>query len=126
LFADAGRILLCRVSEGNRHAGKWTPPGGGLEFGEDPRDAALREIMEETGLTAEVGETAHVCCCVIDMEDGSTLHSVRLVFRATATGGSLRDETAGSTDTCRWMTPDEARAAGLVDLAEFGLEQAFA
>lgn len=125
LFVEDGRILLCRVASGNLHVGKWTLPGGGLEFGESAHDAARREILEETGLQADLGETAYVDTRLVDLADGSTLHSVRLVFRAIATGGVLRDEPDGSTDACRWMTPDEARAAGLVDLAQFGLEVAF-
>ena len=38
----------------------WTLPGGGLDHGEDPRDAVVREVHEETGLDAAVGETARV------------------------------------------------------------------
>lgn len=34
----------------------WAPPGGGVEFGESVRSAVKREILEETGLTVEVGE----------------------------------------------------------------------
>ncbi|CAN5219087.1 hypothetical protein BH23CHL9_BH23CHL9_07530 [soil metagenome] len=42
---DANRILLCRIAPGGNvnFAGWWTVPGGGLDHGEDPRDAALRD-----------------------------------------------------------------------------------
>ena len=40
------------------------------------------------------------------------------------TGGSLRDEVDGSTDTCAWFTLEQARALPLVDLAEHGIRLA--
>ena len=44
-------ILLCRRSIGmRRHAGQWALPGGRLDPGETPLDAALRELDEELGL----------------------------------------------------------------------------
>ena len=53
-------ILLSRLAERITHDELWTLPGGGLDHGEDPRDAVLREVREETGLDADVGETARV------------------------------------------------------------------
>lgn len=35
---------------------EWSIPGGRIETGESERDAALRELMEETGVTARLGE----------------------------------------------------------------------
>lgn len=54
------RILLSRLSASVTRSELWTLPGGGLDHGEDPRDAVIREINEETGLSARVGETARV------------------------------------------------------------------
>lgn len=54
------RILLSRLAPSVTPEELWTLPGGGLDHGEDPRTAVLREIHEETGLRAWVGETAHV------------------------------------------------------------------
>jgi 8-oxo-dGTP diphosphatase len=55
-----GRILLSRLSPTVTPEELWTLPGGGLDHGEDPRDAVIREVHEETGLDVVVGETARV------------------------------------------------------------------
>lgn len=50
--AGGASFLLCRRAVGmRRHAGQWALPGGRLDPGEEPLDAALRELEEEVGLT---------------------------------------------------------------------------
>lgn len=53
-------LLLSRLAPRISPDGLWTLPGGGIEHGEDPRTAVVREVIEETGLEAAVSETAHV------------------------------------------------------------------
>ena len=51
-----GRILLAQRPEGKNLAGLWEFPGGKVEAGERPRDALIRECMEELDVTLDVGE----------------------------------------------------------------------
>src|SRR5689334_24226234 len=77
-------VLLSRLAEKVSRPELWTLPGGGVDHGEDPRAAVVREIYEETGLHAEVGETAHVFSMHLSdtWRRGRRVdaHSVRMVY----------------------------------------------
>ena len=54
-------MLLCRLSaEVPGWEGSWTLPGGGIDFGEAPEAAMIREVEEETGLTVRAEGVAFV------------------------------------------------------------------
>ena len=54
-----GRVLLGKRAVG-WGAGKWCIPCGSLEWGEDVREAAARELREETGVRARAGAVVAV------------------------------------------------------------------
>jgi ADP-ribose pyrophosphatase YjhB (NUDIX family) len=117
-----GRILLCRIAPSVAPGEIWTLPGGGLEFGEAPEVAVLRELAEESGYEGEIVGLVDVKDRVLtDSEGGGRMHAIRIVYRVRVTGGELRDEIDGSTDTCRWFTPDEASRLNLGGLARHAL-----
>jgi ADP-ribose pyrophosphatase YjhB (NUDIX family) len=52
VFNDVGEVLLIKRKE-EPQKGKWALPSGFIEIGEEPEEAALRELYEETGLKVE-------------------------------------------------------------------------
>jgi 8-oxo-dGTP diphosphatase len=50
-----GKILICQRTRHQPHPLKWEFPGGKIEQGEQPRDALHRELEEELGIGARVG-----------------------------------------------------------------------
>ena len=126
LIVQERKILLCRLSSRlPRDAGSWTRPGGGVEFGEDPLAAMLREVQEETGLSVRSDALAGINSLKLE-EAHRDFHGIRVLYHASVVGGSLRNEVDGSTDLCAWWSLEEAHNLPLVDLAEVGLKLAFA
>jgi ADP-ribose pyrophosphatase YjhB (NUDIX family) len=121
---ERDRILLCHMHPSMGVGDVWTLPGGGLDFGEAPADAALRELEEETGFIGEIDRLVEVDDRVYSNADGAErMHAIRIVYAARLVGGSMRDEPDGSTDTCRWVEPGEAATLRLGGVARRALER---
>jgi 8-oxo-dGTP diphosphatase len=110
---NQGRMLLPHWSEYG-HSG-WTMPGGGLDPGEDPADAAVREVLEETGYHVELDGLLGVDSFVIPAAERGRpserpVQALRIVYRAHITGGS--------TDDVAWHPPEEIDTLDRVPLVD--------
>ena len=121
------RLLLCRLNLGEPEVGgwtgRWTLPGGGIDAGEDPADAAVREVGEETGLEARIVELLGIDSRVYPRRPGreGLLHAIRVIYRMEADSSELRHELEGSTDRAEWFTRPELAALPVVDLVDAAL-----
>lgn len=120
---EHGRVLLalCVNPGGDTN---WTLPGGRVEHTEDPFDAVIREVAEETGCDAVVERLLGVDSRVIPgpqrFEPGPVPHqNVGIFYRVRITGGQLRPEPNGAVAESVWTPiPDVAqlRRSSLVDI----------
>jgi 8-oxo-dGTP diphosphatase len=56
LIVQDGKLLVCQRTKHQTMPLKWEFPGGKIEEGEQPRDAMRRELEEELGINADVGD----------------------------------------------------------------------
>jgi 8-oxo-dGTP diphosphatase len=103
-----GRVLLARGSDLSAFPGVWSLPGGGVEQGEDPQDAVVREVYEETGRTVRAAGVHSVFADVVRLPYTELdEHTDRIVYDVEWTGGNLRSEEEGTTDLVDWAGPAE-------------------
>jgi 8-oxo-dGTP diphosphatase len=56
LILQHGKVLVCQRTRHQTMPLKWEFPGGKIENGEQPRDALRRELEEELGIAAHIGD----------------------------------------------------------------------
>ena len=109
VFLAEGHVLLSLLNRGPNR-GKWTLVGGGIEHGEHPEEALIREAAEEAGLNHVFRPT------LIDIvnnnysfenaqglqEDGQT---IGVIYRVELEGrvACRTDPDGSSSDGCRWF-----------------------
>jgi ADP-ribose pyrophosphatase YjhB (NUDIX family) len=120
-----GRVLLVPArADVGVIGGWWLLPGGGVQHGEHPEHAVVREFADETGLRVEVVGLRDVVTDIDHIFEPLGLrHHDRLIFEVRATGGGLRAEVGGSSSGAEWfgaealpgvqLSEHTARALGL-------------
>jgi 8-oxo-dGTP diphosphatase len=128
------KMLLTRISPAGFPVGMWTLPGGGVDHGEHPDVAVVRELYEETGLKAlttrlvDVGSIHLVGPGRNGIDDD--FHGVHLLYAVTVDTSVEPHvvEVGGTTDLAAWIPLDDIRSgtrelASMIPLALERLDQ---
>ena len=130
LLTRDDEVLLTRMSSRTRIVGRWTLRGGGIDHGEDPRDALRREVYEETGLRVEPGRVidVHATHFIGARADGRVedYHGIHLIFEASIADDDkdavLRVvEEDSSTEHAEWVKMTSAAELDLLSAARHAL-----
>lgn len=121
---ENGRVLIARHVSPNGES-SWTLPGGRVEHTEDPFDAVIREVAEETGCDAVVDRLLGVDSRVIPAADSLAGHSehqnVGIFYRVRITGGQLRPEPNGEIAESVWTPISDVTCLRRSSLVDIGL-----
>jgi 8-oxo-dGTP diphosphatase len=102
----AGRCLLLGD---HRKSGLWLPPGGHVEYGEDPREAVAREADEELGIVAQSADERPFFLTVTPTNDASSHLDVDLWFILHARRGAPLIPDPRELRSVRWFGLDDQR-----------------
>ena len=95
---DKTQILLIK----RRDVPAWALPGGGVDPGESPQEAVVREIREETGLTASIKRPVAMYTPICSLANDSYTFECAVVSGALATGDeTMEDQISFPLKTCR-------------------------
>ena len=98
-------LVVCKHADKNI----WVTPGGSIEPGEHPADAAVRETWEETGLVVEITGILGVYGgpdLIVDYPNGDQAASIGTIFRGRVVDGTMRPDGVEILDV-RYFTREE-------------------
>jgi 8-oxo-dGTP diphosphatase len=112
-------FLMTQFSDRTGAEGQWGLPGGGLEAGEGPDRAVLREVWEESGQVIEVSELALIATSRwVGLAPGGRLedyHAVRVIYRAICPEPTepVVHDVGGTTASAAWLLPADLELLAL-------------
>lgn len=126
LLERNGKILLVRESQskGPDHD-KWNHPAGWIDVGENPIEAAKREVLEESGYEFAPKYLLGVYSLVredIKKEMGGTPHGIKLIFIGDISDGQTH-ELHDDVSEVRWFAPEEIFAMDPATLRDADIKQ---
>jgi 8-oxo-dGTP diphosphatase len=123
VFDDAGRVLLTREPDRRGRLGRWALPGGGVEHGEHPEQAVVREVQEETAVRVRVGALREVFSDITAAgRRRRVLHNVRLIYCAAVVSAEPGSPERRLSGYARWCAPQEWRTLSLAPFTARALD----
>jgi ADP-ribose pyrophosphatase YjhB (NUDIX family) len=107
-----GSVLLVRRGR-PPYAGLWSLPGGKIEAYETPREAAHRELKEETGIEAHVEGVLDTIDVAAEDDCGKAVHYRLTVFYGRYRGGSLA--AGGDAEAAQWFALAEIEGLAMTE-----------
>ncbi|RRC93565.1 NUDIX hydrolase [Streptococcus sanguinis] len=98
---EDGEILLLRVE--NEKVSFWQPITGGIESGESPEEACLREIKEETGLVLACSSLTGLGNFIVKIDEHLTIHKNLFLVLTEQKEIQISDEHVGA----QWVALDK-------------------
>lgn len=102
VFNDKKQVLMVQRNEvGKKWHTKWAFPGGGIEFGENPKKTAIRETKEETGININIITDYPIVInySIPDINEDI----ISIVYPAKYTNGEIDTSLDDSTLDARWF-----------------------
>ncbi|MGE5561672.1 MAG: GNAT family N-acetyltransferase [Chloroflexota bacterium] len=134
VFVVHGRSTLLLL---HRKMNMWLPPGGHVEAGELPTEAAVREVREETGLAVELigpqtpsftgvrGLTAPMGCQLEDIIPGGHQHIDNVYLSRVVPGTEVTPRINSESRRLGWFAPGDLAGLGVNDEVRNWISHAF-
>ncbi|MDX6261170.1 MAG: 8-oxo-dGTP diphosphatase [Kribbellaceae bacterium] len=106
-FRD-GQVALVRERYEDWENEQWSLPSGAVEPGESPAEAAVRELLEETGLRVHVDQLTLVAEVLVESRDGASRSTAYNYWAEVPDGDFAVDDPDASVQEARWFLPAEA------------------
>jgi 8-oxo-dGTP diphosphatase len=112
ICVQEGKILLINHSGMNENGEFWSPPGGGLEFGETIENCLKREFLEETNTIISIGKLL-----VVNEFIKNPLHAIELFYEVKIEAGQVKKGFDPEMEEqiirdIQWMSYEEVLAKG--------------
>ena len=117
IIEQEGRVLIAKRRPGKHMGSKWEFPGGKIEPGESPEESLARELLEELGVQAWIGEFLSSCSY-----EGDGVSLELLVYRARIISGIPR---LLEHQEILWVRPEDLLSYDLADSDRTVVENLF-